>query len=79
MSALDPISTQKIEALIKVLAKRITIVLVTHNIAQARRVADYIALFYHDGSAGKLIEHGPARDVFDAPSSDFARMYFAFE
>ncbi|MBA2672383.1 MAG: phosphate ABC transporter ATP-binding protein [Ramlibacter sp.] len=78
-SALDPISTQKIEALIKELAKRITIVLVTHNIAQARRVADYIALFWHDGSAGRLIEHGRASEVFEAPSSDFARMYFAFE
>lgn len=78
-SALDPISTQKIETLITALAKKRTVVLVTHNIAQARRVADYIALFWHDGSTGTLAEHGPASRVFDQPTTDFARFYFAYE
>lgn len=78
-SALDPISTQKIEALIKQLATKRTVVLVTHNIAQARRVADYIALFWHDGSSGTLAEHGPADRIFEQPTTDFARFYFAYE
>jgi phosphate transport system ATP-binding protein len=78
-SALDPISTQKIELLIKELSQKRTIVLVTHNIAQARRVADYIALFCHDGSTGRLVEHGAADDVLERPTSDFARFYFAYE
>lgn len=78
-SALDPISTQLIEKLIKQLAKARTIILVTHNIAQARRVADYVALFCHDGSSGQLAEHGPAEQIFSQPSSEFARFYFAYE
>ncbi len=78
-SALDPISTQKIEELITQLAKDRTVVLVTHNIAQARRLADYVALFWHDGCAGQLAEHGPADQVFGSPNSDFARFYFAYE
>ncbi|MNV13045.1 Phosphate import ATP-binding protein PstB 3 [compost metagenome] len=78
-SALDPISTQKIEGLIKELALKRTIVLVTHNIAQARRVADYIALFYHDGTVGRVMEHGPAQEILQSPTSEFARFYFAYE
>lgn len=78
-SALDPISTQKIERLIKTLAVDRTVVLVTHNIAQARRVADYIALFWHDGCCGRLAEHGPAQTVLTSPSSAFAKFYFAYE
>jgi phosphate transport system ATP-binding protein len=77
-SALDPISTQKIEELIVRLAAKRTVILVTHNIAQARRVADYVALFWNDGKSGRLVEHGPAADVFERPSSELTRAYLAF-
>jgi phosphate transport system ATP-binding protein len=77
-SALDPISTQKIEELIVRLAKKHTVILVTHNIAQARRVADYVALFWNDGTSGRLVEHGPANEVFERPQHDLTRTYLAF-
>ena len=54
-SALDPIATNKIEQLMATLRKQVTIVIVTHNMQQAARVADVTAFFY----LGKLIEVGP--------------------
>lgn len=77
-SALDPLSTQKIEALIRRLSKTITIVLVTHNMPQARRVADYVALFWSEGNSGHLLEYGPASEVFNTPKSEVTRSYLAF-
>ena len=62
-SALDPISTAKIEELIFELKKKYTIVIVTHNMQQASRISDYTAFFY----MGKLIEVGKTLDVFTAP------------
>ena len=62
-SALDPISTGKIEELIFELKKKYTIVIVTHNMQQAARVSDYTAFFY----LGELIEHGKTRKIFTAP------------
>ena len=55
-SALDPIATAKIEALIRKLAENHTVVIVTHNMQQAARVSDYTAFLY----LGELIEYGPA-------------------
>jgi phosphate transport system ATP-binding protein len=63
-SALDPIATLKIEELIADLKQRFTIVIVTHNMQQAARVADTTAFFL----AGELIEHAPTQDVFTNPS-----------
>ena len=58
-SALDPIATAKIEALITELAADVTIVLVTHNMFQAARVSDYTAVFLlDDDRAGELVEVG---------------------
>ena len=62
-SALDPISTSKIEELIFALKKEYTIIIVTHNMQQAARVSDFTAFFY----LGELIEFGETRDMFTNP------------
>ena len=62
-SALDPIATLRIEELIDELKQRITIVIVTHNMQQAARVADRTAFML----AGKLVEVGPTREIFTTP------------
>lgn len=62
-SALDPISTSKIEELIYDLKKTYTIVIVTHNMQQAARVSDHTAFFY----MGKLIEYSATNTIFTSP------------
>jgi phosphate transport system ATP-binding protein len=63
-SALDPISTLKVEELIYELKSRFTIVIVTHNMQQAARVSDYTAFMY----MGKLIEYGDTDTLFTNPA-----------
>lgn len=63
-SALDPISTLKIEELINELKEKYTIVIVTHNMQQAARVSDYTAFMY----MGELIEFGNTSHLFTNPS-----------
>ena len=63
-SALDPISTLKVEELINELKKEYTIVIVTHNMQQAARVSDYTAFMY----VGDLIEYGSTDKLFTKPS-----------
>jgi phosphate transport system ATP-binding protein len=63
-SALDPISTSKIEELIFELKKEYTIVIVTHNMQQASRVSDYTAFFY----IGELVEYDITKKIFTNPS-----------
>ena len=63
-SALDPISTAKIEELIQDLKSRYTIVIVTHNMQQAARISEYTGFFY----MGELIEFGPTVKIFTTPS-----------
>jgi phosphate transport system ATP-binding protein len=63
-SALDPISTSKIEDLIAVLKQQYTIVIVTHNMQQAARVSDYTAFFYE----GVLVEYGATKQMFTKPT-----------
>ncbi len=62
-SALDPIATLRIEELIEELKQRITIVIVTHNMQQAARVADRTAFML----SGEMVEVGPTRDIFTTP------------
>jgi len=62
-SALDPISTYKIEELIYQLKENYTIVIVTHNMQQAARVSDYTAFFY----LGEIVEHNKTTDLFTVP------------
>ena len=62
-SALDPISTSKIEELIFKLKENYTIIIVTHNMQQAARVSDYTGFFY----LGKLVEYGKTKKIFTDP------------
>ncbi len=70
-SALDPISTSKIEELIYSLKKDYTIIIVTHNMQQAGRVSDDTAFFY----MGELIEYGPTKDLFTKPKKERTQNY----
>ena len=70
-SALDPISTSKIEELIYELKKKYTIVIVTHNMQQAGRVSDYTAFFY----MGSLIEYGETKEIFTNPKNQQTQNY----
>ncbi|HTR89731.1 MAG TPA: phosphate ABC transporter ATP-binding protein, partial [Solirubrobacteraceae bacterium] len=70
-SALDPISTATIEELVVGLRESVAIVIVTHNLQQAFRVADHVA-FMH---LGELVEYGPAEQVFDRPTQQRTRDY----
>ncbi|MEN9981818.1 MAG: ABC-type phosphate-transport system, ATPase component PstB [Bacteroidota bacterium] len=63
-SALDPISTSKIEELVHELKEQYTIIIVTHNMQQAARTSDYTAFFY----LGELIEMGKTNDIFTKPA-----------
>jgi phosphate transport system ATP-binding protein len=70
-SALDPVATLKIEELIDELKKRVTIVIVTHNMQQAARVADRTAFMLD----GKLVEVGPTQEIFTKPSDSRTEEY----
>jgi phosphate transport system ATP-binding protein len=70
-SALDPIATSKIEDLVAHLKSEYTVVIVTHNMQQAARVADYTAFFY----LGKLVEFAPTEDLFERPKDKLTEAY----
>lgn len=70
-SALDPISTAKIEELICELRKEVTIIIVTHNMQQASRVSDWTAFFY----LGEMIEYGQTRTIFTNPRKEATLNY----
>ena len=70
-SALDPISTKKIEELMNGLKEDYTIIIVTHNMEQAKRVADYTAFFY----VGNLIEYGNTANMFSNPQTPLLSDY----
>jgi phosphate transport system ATP-binding protein len=62
-SSLDPATTEKIEELIRSLANRLTVIMVTHDLAQAARIGDRTALFFD----GRLVEDGPTEQLFLSP------------
>ena len=62
-SSLDPISTEYVEALMRDMAPALTLIVVTHNLAQAVRVSERTMFFY----GGHLVEHGPTADLFEHP------------
>jgi phosphate transport system ATP-binding protein len=70
-SALDPIATSKVEELMVQLKGTYTVVVVTHNMQQAARVADYTAFFY----LGRLIEAGPTSPLFENPKEELTERY----
>lgn len=70
-SALDPISSQTIEEKFKELKNQFTIVMVTHILRQAKRIADYVIFMY----LGEIIEQGPAKDFFENPQEEITKDY----
>jgi phosphate transport system ATP-binding protein len=70
-SALDPKSSQRIEQSFLKLKDKYTIIIVTHILRQARRLADYVIFLY----CGELIEHGSAEDIFENPKEEMTREY----
>ena len=67
-SALDPGSTLKIEETVRQLSKNMTVIIVTHNMQQAVRVADHTAFFLSsDGEPGRVVEQGPTTEIFGNP------------
>jgi phosphate transport system ATP-binding protein len=72
-SALDPIASSKIEGLIHELKKYLTIVIVTHNMQQAARVADYTAFMF----LGSLIEFGRTKQIFEMPKKELTERYIS--
>lgn len=74
-SALDPISSGVVEDLIQRLGGRYTVVIVTHNLAQARRIANYTAFFWMQDQVGQLIEFGACQQLFDAPTDALTAAY----
>ena len=74
-SALDPIASGVVEGLIEELRGDYTVVVVTHNLQQARRIADHLAVFWTSGDAGCLVEQGPAGAIFDSPKQAITAAY----
>jgi phosphate transport system ATP-binding protein len=72
-SSLDPVATESIEKLIRTLVPEITVIIVTHNLAQARRVADHTMFLYQ----GHLVEHGPTQQVFEDPTREETSHYIS--
>ncbi|MCA8960202.1 MAG: phosphate ABC transporter ATP-binding protein [Planctomycetes bacterium] len=76
-SALDPISSATVEDHLLTLRGRFTMAVVTHNLAQAKRIADRVAFFWAGASGGRLIECGTADAVFESPQDPLTRDYVA--
>jgi phosphate transport system ATP-binding protein len=74
-SALDPQSSQHVERRLNELKNEYTVVVVTHILRQAKRIADYIAFLY----LGELVEHGPAGEIFANPQDPRTRAYLTGE
>ncbi|MDO8438556.1 MAG: phosphate ABC transporter ATP-binding protein [Nitrosomonadaceae bacterium] len=74
-SALDPLSSAVVEDLIQRLRGRYTVVIVTHNLAQARRIANYAGFFWVRERAGTLIEFGRCQQIFEEPAHDLTAAY----
>jgi len=74
-SALDPISSAVVEDLIKRLQGSYTIVIVTHNLAQAKRIANYAGFFWVKETAGCLIEFGQCKQIFESPTHELTAAY----
>jgi phosphate transport system ATP-binding protein len=72
-SSLDPTTTEKIEQLIRSLTSRLSVIMVTHDLAQAARVADRTAFFFE----GRLVEEGPTEQLFSAPEHEETVRYIS--
>lgn len=74
-SALDPLSSEVVEALIAKLRLKYTVIVVTHNLAQAKRIADHVAVFWFQDGAGQLIESGSVAQIFEFPQHSLTAAY----
>jgi len=74
-SALDPVSAKIVEARFRLLKTDYTLVVVTHILRQARRLADYVVFMF----MGEVIEYGPAEELFNAPKDERTRAYVSGE
>jgi phosphate transport system ATP-binding protein len=70
-SSLDPVATESIEALVRTLVPRLTVIIVTHNLAQARRVSDDTVFL----NRGRMVEHGETRQLFENPAQEETAHY----
>jgi phosphate transport system ATP-binding protein len=82
-SAIDPVATHKIEELMRELKKKYTIAIVTHNLQQAKRVADKTAFLYADlegaEHSGYLVEYADTRQIFESPKEKHTQEYIEGE
>ncbi|HEY2551902.1 MAG TPA: phosphate ABC transporter ATP-binding protein PstB [Streptosporangiaceae bacterium] len=70
-SSLDPVTTESIEALIRTLVPQLTVIIVTHNLAQATRVSDRTIFL----NKGRLVEHGETKQIFENPAEEETAHY----
>jgi phosphate transport system ATP-binding protein len=70
-SSLDPVAAESIEALVRKLTPRLTVIMITHNLAQARRVADRTIFL----NRGRMVEHGETEKVFEDPAEEETASY----
>lgn len=77
-SALDPISTGTIEELILALRSQTSVIIVTHNLAQARRISDQTGIFWtNKNGEGELVEFGNTSQIFSRPKTEIAAAYIS--
>ena len=78
-SALDPLASAKIEELIVRLRGQYTVLIVTHNLGQARRIADHTGFFWTEDGIGRLVEFAPTHTLFNQPQDPRTRAYIRGE
>ena len=76
-SALDPVSSARVEELIASLKEQCTIVIVTHNLAQARRISDHCVMFWMNGASGHIVESGATESLFGKPQNAITASYIS--
>ncbi len=76
-SSLDPLSAERVEHLIESMKGRYTILIVTHNLAQARRLSDQIAVFWSTDGVGQIVEQGPTNEVFNQSTNPIVTSYLS--
>jgi phosphate transport system ATP-binding protein len=70
-SALDPLSTEAVESMLRTMTPALSLIIVTHNLGQARRIADQTMFFYD----GRLVEYGPTQQIFENPQHPDTERY----
>ena len=76
-SSLDPISAGRVEQLIRSMRDMFTIIIVTHNLAQARRLADHMAIFWMREGVGEIVEHGEPETLFKSSTNQITNTYLS--